>query len=290
MSDNNVETVVFVVHGMGQLNDKYARNVAVLDQNVGAILNDTAMVHFIPVHWHAELHKLPSIDARIRQVTLQTVPLLRTICNDYLGDLFYYLGKYHGAEIRKIVASAINDGYRRLMRERPNFCGKIVMLGHSLGGILLYDMLCRQSNVRQQNADGLSMMTELSAAEFDFVPTDLVMLGAPLSALMIQRKQEWSTYRVHTSIKLHNVFHPLDPLAYRYEPLIDGKFMSVEPVAIEHWNGNQVSMYQDYVSPIVEATGSMLYSAGESVTRRLSSAMGYFTSLSSKPSAADVQE
>lgn len=42
-----------------------------------------------------------------------------------------------------------------------------------------------------------------------------------------------------TCPKFYNIFHPYDPIAYRFETLIDGDMATVPPVVIPHHKGRK---------------------------------------------------
>lgn len=42
-----------------------------------------------------------------------------------------------------------------------------------------------------------------------------------------------------TCPKFYNIFHPYDPIAYRFETLIDGDMAAVPPVVIPHHKGRK---------------------------------------------------
>lgn len=42
-----------------------------------------------------------------------------------------------------------------------------------------------------------------------------------------------------TCPKFYNIFHPYDPVAYRFETLIDVNMVNVPPVLIPHWKGRK---------------------------------------------------
>ncbi len=92
--------LVFVIHGMGQRYEKFLSNISQWHKNTQDILNmaegEPVRMHMIPIEWHEQLHALDTVDPRIKTITLPTVPLMRLVNNDYLGDVVYYFTPFHG--------------------------------------------------------------------------------------------------------------------------------------------------------------------------------------------------
>jgi surfactin synthase thioesterase subunit len=49
----------------------------------------------------------------------------------------------------------LNEAFAKYMTENPDFQGKVVFMGHSLGGILLYDIIANQHENPVFKADGI---------------------------------------------------------------------------------------------------------------------------------------
>lgn len=138
--------LLFVVHGMGQMRDKFVRNCKAMQDTLEFIASNRDFngqeLHIIPIEWHSILHKLPSVDARMDKVTLPTVPLFRMINNHYLADLLYYFARFHGKAIVSICADLMNAQYLHYTEKYGSV--ECSLMGHSLGGIISYDILCHQ--------------------------------------------------------------------------------------------------------------------------------------------------
>ena len=51
---------------------------------------------------------------------------------------------YHGQRIISAVVELMNNAYNEYLSSHPDFKGKVILFGHSLGGIILYDILVNQ--------------------------------------------------------------------------------------------------------------------------------------------------
>jgi len=79
-----------------------------------------------------------------------------------------------------------------------------------------------------------------------FSPVALYLLGSPVALFVTIRNQGKGLpkeYKLPTCPRVLNIFHPLDPVAYRIEPLIDPSFKSFTPVVIAHSKGLKL-LYQ----------------------------------------------
>jgi len=230
---------------MGQRWPKFISNISSLRQHTQDLLHlkpaalnhlQDVHVHYVPIEWHEKLHALDTVDPRMRQITLPTVPLMRLMNNDYLGDVIYYFTKYHGQAIVDMVVQSINNAYQEFKESHPDWDGSASLLGHSLGGIIAYDILSHQ------RFGGIpATIPEKSSIVYpslNFKPKHLFCVGSPIAAVMIMRGQQAAKYKLPERIAFHNVFHPYDPIAYRFEPLVDPRYSDMDPVMLDHWNEN----------------------------------------------------
>ncbi|KAJ3140469.1 hypothetical protein HK100_009377 [Physocladia obscura] len=283
---NTPRAAIFVVHGMGSQVENYGRfdqNLAQLRKTCADVLNEDfgesdsdldtisdsingPSVAFIGVEWHSLVHGLDSVDARMNLVTLPTTPIFRLICNDAISDVLYYYSAFHGQKVLKIVAKVLNTEYRKFMAQHPDFGGKICFLGHSLGGVICYDLLANQdiavemenddnngiesddSESNKQNPDAQKngpaskheekkkrcrTHFEISYPKLDFTPDILVTIGTQIGAVMIMRGQSPQEYPLPSTMIHRNIFHLYDPVAYRLEPLVDPRYADISPQPIQ---------------------------------------------------------
>ncbi|KAJ3107440.1 S23-interacting protein [Phlyctochytrium planicorne] len=101
----------------------------------------------------------------MRLISLPTTPVFRQvriiihnlglryqINNDILADVLFFFSCFHGPQVLQIVADVLNDTYAEFMKKNPNFNGVISILGHSLGGIISYDILANQHHATQERS------------------------------------------------------------------------------------------------------------------------------------------
>lgn len=160
-----VDHVVFVVHGIGAACDIKFRPIAeVVDgfrdltadisnkHFAGAHLASKAnRVEFLPVNWHDKLHgEDTGTDSRIQPLTLRSIPKLRSFVNDTLLDVLFYTSPLYCQTILDTVCTEINRMFKLFCSRNPGFGGGCSVVGHSLGSLILFDLLAGQ---RESNND-----------------------------------------------------------------------------------------------------------------------------------------
>ncbi|KAL1924230.1 uncharacterized protein VTP21DRAFT_7265 [Calcarisporiella thermophila] len=232
-----IKRVLFFVHGMGQQYEKLGNlphHVETLQQNIDDMLrtlypHPDNFVKVIPIEWHSGLHKL--VDHKIEKSTLKTVPKVRLLANEWISDVIYYFTNEYGQVMVDIICKQLNEKYAEFLAENPDFetsGGEASVICFSLGGILMYDILAHQVQDVQTGGKYPHRVPKL-----DFKIKHLFTCGSPVAAVIVMRSQEMKEYPLPDYCRLHNIFHPYDPLGYRTEPLIDDLYTQVPPVVIE---------------------------------------------------------
>ncbi|KAI8885137.1 hypothetical protein K501DRAFT_180579 [Backusella circina FSU 941] len=139
-------------------------------------------------------------------ITMTSIPHLRMVNNDYLADAFFYLAEDRHRAIVKHVTATFNSAYR----------------------IITWDILSTQKDT----------------PTLDFKPDFLFTLGSPLSAFLTVRNQSPETYHPDESIVFENIFHPYDPLAYRFEPLLKSDYKHKPAVMVDRCHEGTSTLLQ----------------------------------------------
>ncbi|KAH8403273.1 hypothetical protein KR222_009565 [Zaprionus bogoriensis] len=185
-----VDHLLFMVHGIGSACDLKMRNVEeVVDdfRNIAQQLvqshykNSTDMglvgrVEVLPIEWHGHLHSEElGIDEKLKSITLESIPRLRNFTNDTLLDVLFYTSPKYCQKIMNTVADALNEVYLKYRMRHPEFNGGVSLAGHSLGSLILFDLLCHQEPLKEseeenkenpdqlpQNCDSASKQVQLT--------------------------------------------------------------------------------------------------------------------------------
>ncbi|TPX53946.1 hypothetical protein PhCBS80983_g06098 [Powellomyces hirtus] len=84
------------------------------------------------------------LETTLDDITLDGVPSIRQLVSDVVLDVLLYMSPRYRQEMIKHVTAELNRIYRLFMQRNPKFNGKVSILGHSLGSLLAFDILCNQ--------------------------------------------------------------------------------------------------------------------------------------------------
>ncbi|GAN07840.1 hypothetical protein MAM1_0178c07344 [Mucor ambiguus] len=237
-SDKPVDHLIFVIHGIGQQTEQYGHfyeHIENLQETTRQVLqakvpDHNVRIELIPIEWHRHIHE--QVDPIINKITLKSIPTIRLIENDYLADVLFYFSKDRGQKIIDNVTNLFNTSYHNFMEKHPNFNGKIAIMGYSLGGIIVWDILSHQREPDDHETAMYDKM-DIKFTKLDFKPNYFFGLGSPVGAVLTFRGQDPKVYHPDFDIQFENVFHPFDPLGYRFEPLFNDYFTDKPAVLVQ---------------------------------------------------------
>ncbi|XP_015792502.1 phospholipase DDHD2-like [Tetranychus urticae] len=158
-----IDHLVFVVHGIGEICDLRCRNLIEVVDDFRRLTNSLVKTHlfeevknllrieFIPISWHSALHGDDTgIDNRLNLITLNSIPKMRHFSNDTILDALFYTSPVYCQIIIDTVANELNRVHNLFLKRNPSFNGTINLMGHSLGSLIIFDIL---SNQKTNSAD-----------------------------------------------------------------------------------------------------------------------------------------
>ncbi|KFM00393.1 Phospholipase DDHD2, partial [Aptenodytes forsteri] len=159
-----IDHLVFVVHGIGPACDIRFRSIVqcVNDfRNVSLSMlqahfkkaqeqQQIGRVEFLPVNWHSSLHST-GVDVDLERITLPSINRLRHFINDTILDVFFYNSSTYCQTIVDTVASEMNRLYQLFLQRNPLFKGGVSIAGHSLGSLILFDLLTNQKAAPEED-------------------------------------------------------------------------------------------------------------------------------------------
>ncbi|KAI5707084.1 hypothetical protein M8J75_014273 [Diaphorina citri] len=281
-----IDHLLFLVHGIGSFCDlKFRPVVEVVDDfrsisltltashfKSAADLGTLGRVEMLPISWHEALHSEESgIDKKLKAITLPSIPKLRYFTNDTLLDVLFYTSPVYCERIITAVAKEMNRLYAIFLARNPTYEGGVSVGGHSLGSLILFDLLSHQKPVGGLNSDDvkdsdtddetLGKSPLLKGNSYISIPTATLGTSAPLiryHQLSFQPRMFFAfgspvgmfvnvrgidvlgeEFEFPTCPKFYNIFHPFDPVAYRIEPLIVPAMEHVRPVQVPHHKGRK---------------------------------------------------
>ncbi|XP_008769590.1 phospholipase DDHD2 isoform X2 [Rattus norvegicus] len=154
-----IDHLVFVVHGIGPACDLRFRSIVQCVNDFRSVSLNLLQTHFkkaqenqqigrvefLPVNWHSPLHST-GVDIDLQRITLPSINRLRHFTNDTILDVFFYNSPTYCQTIVDTVASEMNRIYTLFLQRNPDFKGGVSIAGHSLGSLILFDILTNQKD------------------------------------------------------------------------------------------------------------------------------------------------
>ena len=130
----------------------------------------TGRVEYLPIEWHeafqiasqrrgvaaevstpgTPMEQVASVSASgrssqvlMQDITLKTIPNMRNFANNTLFDVLYFMSKEHHNIIVDLVTAELNVVAQKF-KALTGFHGRVSLIGHSLGSIILWDILANQ--------------------------------------------------------------------------------------------------------------------------------------------------
>ncbi|XP_010599521.1 SEC23-interacting protein isoform X2 [Loxodonta africana] len=157
-----VDHLVFMVHGIGPVCDLRFRSIIecvddfrvvslkLLQTHFKKSFDDqkVSRVEFLPVHWHSSLGgDATGVDRNIKKITLPSIGRFRHFTNETLLDILFYNSPTYCQRIVEKVGMEINRLYALFRSRNPDFTGGVSVAGHSLGSLILFDILSNQKDL-----------------------------------------------------------------------------------------------------------------------------------------------
>ncbi|GAB1861552.1 Phospholipase DDHD1 [Camponotus japonicus] len=239
----DIDHIVFVVHGIGQKRDtgKIIRNTTCFRDCVDWLKqkyfpNSKHRVEFFAVEWRSSLKLDGDI---VEAITPYSVLSIRHLLNASAMDILYYTSPLYGAEVRAGLQRELNRLYFMFACRHPGWQGKVSILAHSLGCVIVYDIVTGWMGHDMRLPSPQAQEVLLQGLEFPI--ENLFCLGSPLSVFLALRTRAPSNRLdvMPQSLckRFYNIFHWSDPVAYRMEPLLERGYSKVEPVLIPPYGG-----------------------------------------------------
>nr|XP_026691178.1 phospholipase DDHD2 isoform X1 [Ciona intestinalis] len=158
---SDIGSLVMVAHGIGErhsnpsttlvqcVDDFRSIHLSLLRSHFKQGLESKKVhrIEFLPIHWHRALHgDATGVDRNIRRLTLPSISRLRHFTNETLLDILFYSSPVYCQTIAETIGNEINSLYKLFLSRNPNFTGSVSLSGHSLGSLILFDLLCHQNS------------------------------------------------------------------------------------------------------------------------------------------------
>lgn len=222
----------FCVHGIGQtLGSKYEyvnfpKTINIFRTSLHKMISelgkkkdmhDDVKLQVLPITWRDKLNfdhptndnNLPSFS----EICPTGATTIRSLIGDIGLDILLYDDVYYQHQIIDAVINELNDKYEIYKKHHSNVEIEISLIGHSLGSLILFDILSNKKYYQK--------------LKFDV--TNFFGVGSPVSIFKLIQRYNFKNLACNNYF---NIFHECDPIGYRIEPLIDRSIATVQPVAI----------------------------------------------------------
>jgi len=144
----------------------------------------------------------------------------------FIGDVFVYLREGElRQQIRSEVGKALTEAYAEVKAGK----GPLVVVGHSMGGVILVDMLTNPGSAGLPDGFEVDVLLTVGSQPGFFGALDLLSHNLPAGS--VRRKPDSVKHWL-------NVFDPIDPLAFRtdmiFKDAVDLAFNSVTGITEAH--------------------------------------------------------
>jgi len=187
---------------------------------------------FRTIEWHSYLHKGETgIDFKLKKITPDSLYYLRNFGNDFIVDILLFMEPKYAQRIINEVAKQINERYENFVNAYPKSKDKVKIsfIGHSLGCIILWDLLSHQNNSKPTHLLG---GRNLDYPRLNFEVENYFAFGSPIGVFLTLRQQEKLNPAWPSCRHFYNLYHSNDPIAYRIEPLLNNDYTTIKPVIV----------------------------------------------------------
>ena len=140
------EYLVFIIHGIGQTEttlkhilQKIKKTISLLYTNKNKFISK--QLHVRMINWKYLIIKDTSKNISKLIDVNNTTKYPKMFINAIPQDILFYLNEKNKFEIINDIINQMNQYYNIVKKHRPLFKGNVSLIGHSLGGVILYDIL-----------------------------------------------------------------------------------------------------------------------------------------------------
>nr|BAN64544.1 conserved hypothetical protein [Babesia bovis] len=272
---SDVDYIIFVLHGIGTNNSALSSDYRMMRYSMESVkrywfYQDTLRTHLQFINWKRYI-----IDAQnmlFDHTYISTAKDTRRVLTSHILDIGFYLNSRYCDFILESVVNELEGEISRL-RHHPSgrfVNSKIAIIGYSMGSLILHEILHgnpgRVSNLSFEERPRLR-------SKIDY----MFAVGSPLSCFTIFQSPQYMTsgMPLPAGVEVFNVFHPYDPVAYRWERLIYRDVPNLpEPEILPFWQNNGFknwygwersvqqakSMIVDNISDVATSIGRSIFS------------------------------
>lgn len=235
----NVDFIIFMLHGIGSTSHMLSKDYRMIRYMVNSIKKHWFYQQRFKTHIHVVDWKRHIIDAQnmlFEHTYITTAKETRKVITSHMLDIGFFLNPRYSDFLLESVVGELDSEITRLKNHPSGKFNnsKVVTIGYSMGSLILHEILCsnpgRPSNLRPDERPRLKHKVDYMFA-----------VGSPLSCFMIFQSPQLMTtgMKLPEGVEVYNIFHPYDPVAFRWERLIYRDISDLpEPELLPYWQNN----------------------------------------------------
>ncbi|GBG33656.1 Phospholipase DDHD1 [Hondaea fermentalgiana] len=191
----------------------------------GALKNLPMMINFESIEWHEPLRESCNVEEVLKEAAPEGIASLREFVTEAMTDGLLYWSQRYGQSIIDSVAWQLNEKFKSFKETHPGFTGPVSIFAHSLGSIIIFDLLSR-------------CRKDIRTPRLDFDVNVFFLAGSPLAYMHLCRGDLFDdggtyipSYFLPESVRVVNLFHINDPVAWRLGPLLVEKKLNQDKKA-----------------------------------------------------------
>jgi hypothetical protein len=217
-----------------------------------------------------------------------------------------------GRFVRHEVVRQLNKAYASHISSNPQWDGEVAILAHSLGSSVVWDILY-PTETTQDVMDGVHPKKPTPPMpKLDFTLKHCFAIGSPVASCMVLRAHDvFTDYTVFSAWdpstntwkkrggsenklsqknstpenipipQFHNIYHPLDPIAYRMEPLILAPQHTLPAIKLMQYQSPTIhTKPKQYIMEILRTPQRLLNSGAQHLFRGVVALTSYYMTYS----------
>ncbi|ODQ67879.1 DDHD-domain-containing protein [Nadsonia fulvescens var. elongata DSM 6958] len=272
--DKDVDHLLLCIHGIGQRAGKrvesinFVHDVNIFRQQIKKVFlnqenedlheiiepktigTQDCKIQVLPVLWRQNVKfgincdepGMPGRTVTLEDITIRTIRSIRNLGGDLILDVLLYYQPHYQKQIIESTVSECNRVYRKFLERNPNFKGKVSFIGHSLGSVIGFDILCNEGQSSKLGPSASHRLLEFDVDSF-------FQVGSPVGLFQLLKGNRVGPRDLNSNVidatmtnsvaspllrQLYNIYHPCDPIAYRLEPLISRASIDIPPKLVPY--------------------------------------------------------
>ena len=218
--EDNCKYIIFVVHGVGASSASLHKNIDLFRDTMEyvaseAFPSESINTHIELINWKSDIvREQENLLVGLRPQSPARLERVREMLGSAFSDIASFMIPERNERLVSNVVGQMNSIFADLVKTKKFKNSKIAIVGYSLGSLICHDILSEDS----------------LAPRLSFKVDKLFLWGSPLSPYLRFTEKE-----LKLNVTFYNIYHPLDPMAFRLEPLTDCRYKPAIQIDRKSW-------------------------------------------------------